>query len=132
MPQQTRYQKHSLTKIIFALAFLISLSFSPGYVNYVNNLARQKTKTELVVSYKAKTPKWIKSLYKKVNAKTFTKSPASIKYELVLLQAYNKLTKIKFDNLKQHSPLIKSPGCFYPLKTVPQSSKENDFISFAG
>lgn len=132
MPQKTTYQKNSLAKIIFALTFLISLSFFPGYVNHINNSARQKTKTALVVSYKAKIPKWIKSLYKKVNAKTFTKSPASIKYELVLLRAYNKLTKIKFDNLKQHSPLIKSPGCFYPFKTVPQSSKENDFISLAG
>ena len=132
MLQQTTYQKHSLTKLFFALAFLISLSFTPGYVNYTTAFLQKKAKTELVVPYKAKTPNWIKSFNKKSNAKSITKSPALKNYEAGFLLAFNKLTKAKFDNLKQHPPLIKSPECFYSLKTVPQSSKENDFISFIG
>ena len=132
MLQQTTYQKHSLTKLFFALAFLISPYFTPGYVNYTTAFLQQKAKTEVVVSYKAKIPNWIKSFHKKSNPKSITKPPALKNYSADFLLAFNKLTKVRFDNLKQHSFLIKSPGCFYPLKTVPQSSNENDFISFIG
>ena len=132
MQPQNTYKKSTLTKIFFALTFLISLPFYSGYAGYSGFPPQQKAKTELVVSHKVKTPDWIKSSYKKVNQKTLTKALPSKNYETGFLFAYNKLTEVKFDNLSRKHSLIKSPGIFFRAKTIPHSSKENDFNSFAG
>ena len=129
MPQQTIYHKHSPAKIFFAVALLISLSFFPGAGISSASAFQQEVKTELVVPFKAKTPGWIKSFCKKVNAKAFTKSPASKKYEAGFLLAYNQLTEVKFDNLSRKYSLINSPCTFFRIKTIPKTSEENDFIS---
>ena len=93
---------------------------------------QQETKTELVVPFKVKTPEWTKSFHKKGNLKTYTNSPASKKYEAGYLFTYNKLVEVKINNLSRKYSLIKSPDSFFRIKTIPRSSKENDFISFAG
>ena len=131
MATQKTYQKNGLTKLLFAIAFLIVVPFSTGYAVKTSPL-QQKTKTELVVPFKNKTPGWIKSFHKKTNLKTFTKSLSSKNYEAGYLFTYNKFIEVKFDNLSQKYYLIKSPGAFFQVKTIPQSSEENDFISLAG
>ena len=132
MQQQNTYKKSTLTKIFFALTFLISLSFFPGVGGNSALAFQQEIKTELVVFQKVKTPEWTKPFHKKFKLKTFTKSPASKKYEAGFLLAYNKLTEIKFKNLSRKYSLIKSPGIFIRVKIIPQSSEDNYFIPYAG
>jgi hypothetical protein len=132
MRLQKTYQKHSLTKIFFAMAFLIALSFSSGYIVNTSSPYQEVTKTELVLSCKVKRTNWTDSFSKTFNLNKTAKPAASKNYEAGFLLAYNKLTEVKFDNLSLQSPLITSPSCFNPVKTIPKSSKENDFISFAG
>ena len=132
MTPQKSYNKHSPAKIIFALALLISLSFFSGVGGSSVSAFQQEIKTELVVSFKAKTPGWIKSLHKKFSSRTFTQSSATENFEAGFLLAYNKLIEVKFDNLSRKYSLIKSPDSFFRIKTIPRSSKENDFNSFTG
>ena len=125
--------RHSPAKIFFALAFLVSLSFFPGAGG--SSAAAQfqgRTKTELVVSSKVKTPGWQRSFHKKVKLKTITESPALRNYESYLLFAYNKLIKARFKILSPNKPLIKFPDTFFRVKTIPETSEENNFIFFAG
>lgn len=131
MTKQPTY-RHSPAKILFALAFLISLSFFPGTGGSTISAHREKTKTEQVFSYKIKTPDRLKSFQKKVNYQTPGKSPALKNYETQLLSAYNRLIKTKFKAISQLYPPINLPDASFRLKTIPQTSKENDFISFAG
>ncbi len=132
MPTQNTYQKNGLKRLLFAIAFLISLSLFPGVGSNSASAFQQEIKTELVVSYKAKTPGWIKSLHKKFSSRTFTQSPTTKNSEAGFLLAYNKLTKAKLYNLSQKYSSIKSPDSFIRVKIIPQSSEDNDFIPFAG
>ena len=132
MTPQKSYNKHSPAKIIFALALLISLSFFSGVGGSSASAFQREIKTELVVSYKAKTPEWTKSFHKKFSSRTFTQSPTTKNSEAGFLLAYNKLTKAKLYNLSQKYSSIKSPDSFIRVKIIPQSSEDNYFIPYAG
>jgi hypothetical protein len=67
MRLQKTYQKHSLTKIFFAMAFLIALSFSSGYIVNTSSPYQEVTKTELVLSCKVKRTNWTDSFSKTFN-----------------------------------------------------------------
>jgi len=129
MQQKTTYHKNSVAKIFFALAFLIFLSFFPATGSVNVSTFQGKAKTELVDSHEVKTPDWIKSLQKKVSLKAVTKSLTSKNYGAGLLSAYNTLTKVKFKTISQIYSSIKSPDSFIRVKTIPQNSKYNRFIS---
>jgi hypothetical protein len=132
MATQKTYKKKSPTKIFFALAFLISLSFFPGVGSSTASQFQGVTKTELVVSSKVKTPKWTIPFHKKVNLKSFIKSHAVKINETAFLSAYNILTKVKFRYLLKSTSSLKFPYNFFRIKTIPKTSEENDFISSAG
>ena len=133
MNAEFTYHKDKLTKWLLTVTLLFSIFTFSGYAGNSQSRQQQTTQTELVISSNHKTCKRTIS-YKKaivlIRCNDFLISP--YKCWTNTLSTYNILTKVKFDSISRQFCSQKSANSFLPVKTIPQSSDEDFFVTFIG
>ena len=109
---------------------LLSVFAFSGYNNNSTRLNNAKAQTELICSTKTKNKKFT-VLFKKV---IFTSGRHiflnySRNHSTTLLLTYNKLIKVKFDNISKQYKSIDQADIFFHLKNIPSNSSKDIFIS---
>jgi hypothetical protein len=130
---QFTYHKDKLTKCLLAAALLFSVFTFSGYDGNCQSSYKQTAKTELIFSNNCKTCKRTisyKKAFELIPYNDFLISP--FKNRTNTLFAYKILTKVKLDSISRRFYSHKSADCFLQVKTIPQSSDEDIFITFIG
>ena len=109
---------------------LLSVFAFSGYNNNSTRLNKAKVQTELVCSTKTKNKKFA-VLFKKViySSARHTFLSYFSTHLTTLLLTYNKLIKVKFDNISNQYKSIDQAHKFVQLKNIPSNSSKNIFIS---
>jgi hypothetical protein len=130
MTNAITYCKVKLSKwVLIATIFLSVFAFS-GYTGNPQARQQKTIPTELVFCQKSKTPKHTYLFIKAVTSTLNYKVSKQIKeYESVFLYAYNRLAKVKYDNLSAKAFLFWPAYRFTQVKTIPRSSNEDIFFS---
>ena len=124
------YCKVKLSKWVFIATFFLSVFAFSGYTGNPQARQQKTIPTELVFCQKNKTPKRTYLFIKAVTPSLHYKVSKQInEYESVFLSAYNRLAKVKYDNLSAKAFLIRPAHRFTQVKTIPQSSNEDIFFS---
>lgn len=126
----TKYCKHKLSKWLLTVAMLLSVFAFSGYNNNSTLLNNVKAQTELVCSTKTKKKKFT-VLFKKVIYPSISHTFFNYlrNHSTALSLTYNKLIKVKFDNISKKYKSIEHPDKFVQLKNIPLNSSKDFFIS---
>ena len=126
----TKYCKSKLSKWLLTGAMLLSVFAFSGYYNNSTLLNNVKAQTELVYSTKTKNKKFA-VFFKKViypsDKHIFLNYFSN--HLTTLLLTYNKLIKVKFDNISKQYKSIDQADKFVQLKNIPSNSSKDIFIS---
>jgi len=116
---------------LLSLAILCSIFSFAGYLHYTPPL-QQPTQTELLLSQEGQDTKaavyFCQTIEKSKVEKTSFLQPVYLNSQL----SYNRLTEIQFKAFSQPLVFNKAVDRFFPIKTIPQSSDEDLFISYIG
>lgn len=115
--------------LLAATVFLSVFSFS-GYAGQTQTRQEALNQTELFVAVTSKTNKPTIS-YKKALASFFSLSN-SISFDPKSILLFNRLTKIKFDNLSKQDFIVFCSSRHFHCKIIPQSQDEDYLISHIG
>jgi hypothetical protein len=125
-----KYCKNKLSRWLLTVTMLLSVFAFSGYNTNTTLLNNKKPQTELIRSTKATTNK-ITVAFKK----TITAYHRHIfinyfnNHATGLLLIYNKLIKVKFDNILKLYQSIDQADKFIQLKNIPRNSSKDIFIS---
>ncbi len=131
MTSKKTYPKEKQTIWLLSVALLLSIFSFSGYLTNSQSL-QQATQTELVLTSKHKTTKRVVSFY---NAFEISKSGTvhvSNSHQANYLLSYNRFIEIRFKNLSKQPRFKNASDHLYLVKTIPQNSNEDHFISFIG
>jgi hypothetical protein len=124
MANHKTYHAGKLSNWVLIATFILSVFLFSGYVNNTETQPKT-TQTEFVSSYKPQKVRRALSLTK-VCTSVYLNTPLSIRgYQTPFLIAFNRLTKIKFDQNKKQCVAFKPIEQFRSIKTIPQSKNED-------
>jgi hypothetical protein len=130
---QFTYLKDKLTKWLLTVVLFFSIFTFSGYDGNSQSRQQQATQTELVISNCHKTCNRTIS-YKKAfglfSYNNFFISPC--KNWTNTLFTYSILTKVKLDSISSQFYSHKPAFHFLQVKTIPQISDEDNFVTFIG
>ena len=125
-----KYCKNKLSRWLLTVTMLLSVFAFSGYSNNSTLLNNKKAQTELVCSTKTKHKKFIVAFKKIIST---SHRPTFLNYfsnhSATLLLTYNKLIKVKFDNILKVYRSIDQADKFVQLKNIPSNSSKDIFIS---
>jgi hypothetical protein len=130
---QFTYHKDKLTKWLLTVTLLFSIFTFSGYAGNYQSRQQQATQTELVIPSNHKTCKRTisyKKAFELISSNGFLIS--TYKSWTNTLFTYNILTKIKLDSISRQFCFHKPTDRFLQVKTIPQNSDEDIFITFIG
>ena len=109
---------------------LLSVFAFSGYSYNSTLLNNTKVQTELICSNKTKSKKFTVLFKKDVR---LSDGHAFLNYSRIhstaLLLIYNKLIKVKFDNIAKQYKSVDQADKFVHLKNIPSNSRKDIFIS---
>lgn len=131
MVPKNPYGKARQTKWLLTVALFLSLFSFSGYTG-ISQTLQEATQTELVLSDRKDTTKRAVHFYDTLLADRSESGPVSKTCLANYLLSYNRLVEIRFKNLSEPPGIRKLSDHFYQVKTIPQSSKEDNFVSSIG
>jgi len=119
------------TGCILLVAILLTAFSLSGFQNNSQPL-KQATQIELVLSYNLESTKGATYIYEIVEKYNPATAPISKIYAVNYWSFYERLIETRFKSVLLQTTFSKISDRFYPIKTIPQNSKEDSFISFIG
>jgi len=119
------------TGYLLLVALLLSTFSVSGFPNYSQPL-KQTTQIELLLSYDLESTQDAKYIYETIEKCNPITASISKVCPINYLLIYERRIETCFKSVLQQAAFNKISDRFYRIKTIPQSSKEDSFISLIG
>ena len=130
---QTTYRKDILSKWLLRITILLSVFTFAGNSGYSKSLNKNNAQTEIVCKLYSKEIKRTVGFNNKLNIKHAENSSNIFNNcWTISLMAYQRQTKVRFDNIHKLGFLNYKTDLFFIIKTIHQNSDEDNFISIKG
>lgn len=127
-----KYNRNKLASWLIRITLVFSVFAFPGYPGNANPAFLQKPQTELFVSKKHHCTRQTISFKKAIDYLP-TVSPLTLTdSQKIASSNYNRLSKVKFDSLTKSCHSYPLPISCFQVKTIPQSSDEENDAALKG